>query len=428
MNLVRVEKTFRGDSHHSISPSETVERALARVKAANLDAKINLNDISRFGVGTIPVYKAGGGPRSGEWGKGVSIEQSRASALMEAVERYSAVTAAKSRIRTRGRVHQEALEYVSFKALVPSNIQHFLYDDLDTLDDSVIDWVQAARVGNEAAVLVPATRAFLAYRSPNITDFTCSNGLSANNTLEEAIVQGASEVIERHIYHTFYLNKANRCTPRINLASAVNEHLIQTIENLESAGYVVLANDHSDDWSIPTVSTLVFNPSDNRQFNSVGAYVHFGTAPDPEIALIRCLTETVQSIAVCTLKGAFSSTEEVPAFVKDEIQWRLLADKTHSFSKLPNCSKSDFLEEINEVERTIGAHGSSLIYCDLTDPKLGLPVVRVLCPGLQPNFLLLGRAPNSFKSAISKHIEAQDDILSEVKLGNFFEQKVTQWV
>jgi ribosomal protein S12 methylthiotransferase accessory factor len=425
MNLCSVKKTYWADSHHSVSPSQTVVSAVERLRNSPLNLLDGLKDITEFGGTKIPVHAVG--VRANEWGKGLLPDQSRASAIMERIERYSSVAAGRLKRAelTFGPRHSLRHRTLCFAELTPCNVQLFLVEDLSSVDNRPLVWAPSFSLTHKTRVYLPASRVFLAFRQPWCPDFTCSNGLSANNTFEEAIVQGLSELIERHAYHCFYLNGCNNA-PRIDLTTVRNELLAKGIADLESLGYIVIANDHSQGLPLPTVSVLLFKPDDNVEFVTPGSYVHFGTATDPEIALTRCITESVQSMAVARYRRRCKPAcpNELPELVESELLWRLDGNRCVAISSLPNCASNDFLDEVQFLVDKIEAMGHEVVVSDLTHPAIGVPVVRVTCPGLQPNFLLLNRSPFSFKSCVSRYIDAQAQVHEAAKSGRFFEQHV----
>ena len=137
-----------------------------------------------------------------------------------------------------------------------------------------------------------------------------SNGFSAGNSIEEALVQGASEVIERYSMYTIdmrdydnYSHNIDKNKPKgdykqldINSIS-INEDNKQIIEKIINAGNKLYIYDLSYTLNLPTVMIVVYNT------NTSNFHTHYGSHPVFNIALERCLTETYQGIF--TLNNAF---------------------------------------------------------------------------------------------------------------------------
>ena len=117
-----------------------------------------------------------------------------------------------------------------------------------------------------------------------------SNGTCTGNTPYEAIVQGLSEIFERHV--NIYLI-ANRITPPTvpDEYLATFENLHSMIKDIEKKGpYSVMVKDCSLGKGYPVVAVILIN------YESQTYKVKFGSHPSFEISLERCLTELFQGI------------------------------------------------------------------------------------------------------------------------------------
>lgn len=423
MKIQTVKKYFWTDSPHSKNPSETVEHALAQVRGSGLNIFDDLKDISEFGTNAIPIYHVSSGVSGNEWGKGLTHDQSKASAVMERIERYSAVHSIKTRqssLKLAPRVDLQERS-LSLDDLTASNLQHYLYKDLGSIDNLEVLWTRVSSLTLKDQLWVPASRAFFGCKQPIIKDFMCSNGLSANNTIEEAIIQGLSELIERHIYHLHYMNINRPAPTRIDFSDLHSDTLARVIEDLISSGYLVIANYHPTPLPFCTVSVLLFNPSENHTFDNGGCYVHFGTASNPEVALARCITECIQSMAAEKFRGRGLSMKPtiIPRRVRQELEWRLKEGRVVKVSGISHFQFDDFLDDLNMAISTLEKIGHEVLVSELTHEKIGIPVVRVICPGLQPNFLLLGKSIHSARSAISKYVDRHELYWKNAREGNF---------
>jgi YcaO-like protein with predicted kinase domain len=431
MQLRSVKKGYWVDTHQSRSPSETLRVVNDAIAASGLSVLNGLEEITDFAGTSIPVFRViVDQADSREWGKGLSKEQCQVSATMERIERFSAARAPTS-LRNKCRIGRRVDlpdRVVDLEATGFCNLHYFLYPDLSTIGSLSRRWVDAYSLTHKEPVLLPASRVFLGYRDVEFPDFSDSTGLAANSTIEEAIIQGLAEVIERHVYHCFYLGQDNYA-PRIDLESTRSPELKDAIASLESLGFVIIANDHSSGAALPTISSLCFQPEAECLFEDRSAYVHFGTAPDPEVALMRCITETIQSVAVRQYKRqrgshAPSNGGVLPSVVVDELGWRLASDGPIEMSSISSAARDDIKDEIDVVVQKLSSVGTEVIVADLTDPLIKIPVVRVICTFLQPNFLMLGWSANSFKSRVTKHLSLCDEVHAGARAGTFFEQQV----
>lgn len=121
-----------------------------------------------------------------------------------------------------------------------------------------------------------------------VKSLNMSNGMAAGNTLEEALVQGYSELLERYVQRQVI--EHNLTPPLIEKEELDSYPYVKTmIERIESSGpYRVLVRDCSMGKDLPVVCGIVINQKEQ----SFG--VRFGAHPDIQIALERVFTEALQ--------------------------------------------------------------------------------------------------------------------------------------
>ena len=114
-----------------------------------------------------------------------------------------------------------------------------------------------------------------------------SNGGAAGNSMEEAIVQAISEIIERH--HKLTVIKEGVSLPDIP-ESILSQYktAYSIITNLRNRGLKVIVKDCSMNKKFPVVCVCYIDPQSGRY------HTHFGAYPILEIALERTLTESFQ--------------------------------------------------------------------------------------------------------------------------------------
>lgn len=118
--------------------------------------------------------------------------------------------------------------------------------------------------------------------------FTGTNGMAAGNTLDEAIVQGACEILER--YAAIQILTKGLTPPEIPRAEVEQyEQIYKVIEEIETnKNYRVSIFDASLGKGVPCVICAI----KNLQYQTVG--IKFGAYPHMQIALERCLSEAFQ--------------------------------------------------------------------------------------------------------------------------------------
>lgn len=218
----------------------------------------------------------------------------------------------------------------------------------------------------------------------NILDnLYASNGMAAGNTLNEAVVQALSEIIERSIKNRII----SRGIGLPDIPPAVIDqypHISQGIKILEKGNYKLFLKDASLGGKFPVVNiTLV-----NRETS--GCYAAFGAHPDFETALLRCFTELLQGRTTDQL-----DTFPLPSFDLDItgdpenlethfvdssgiIPWQMLKDDPdYSFFSW-GCKGST--EQMKEQLLTLMDQEGYQVYM-ASYKHLGIDVCRILVPG-----------------------------------------------
>lgn len=114
-----------------------------------------------------------------------------------------------------------------------------------------------------------------------------TNGCAAGNTMEEALVQGISEIVERH--HQLQIIDQAICPPDIP-DEILKKYPVayDIIKFVRSNGYRVIIKDCSLGENFPVVGACFIHEKSGRY------HTHFGAYPIFEIALERALTESFQ--------------------------------------------------------------------------------------------------------------------------------------
>lgn len=116
-----------------------------------------------------------------------------------------------------------------------------------------------------------------------------SNGMAAGNSLEEAIVQGLSEICER--YSMFQIIKNKISMPDIPSELYMKyDNIKNMIEYYENNGYKLHIKDASLNKKLPVVC-LIAEDKENNIF-----YMNFGAQPSLPVAIERTLTELSQGV------------------------------------------------------------------------------------------------------------------------------------
>jgi thiazole/oxazole-forming peptide maturase SagD family component len=235
-------------------------------------------------------------------GKGRTEAQARASAVCEALERFSgvwtphvpAVPSAWRDLHRRAVHPQDVLlfspEQYAARDAWNADPKHRLHRIPVPFDESrTIDFTPAWSLTQEEEVLVPSGLVW--FGQPDLADHfyavTDSNGGAAGNTLDEAVLQGLCEVCERDAVALWWYNRMSR--PQVDLDSFGDPYVGVLRDFYADMGRSIWVLDLSTDLSVP-----VFAAISRREDEVEDIMLGFGAHPDPCIALFRALTELNQ--------------------------------------------------------------------------------------------------------------------------------------
>ncbi|MEA5037655.1 MAG: YcaO-related McrA-glycine thioamidation protein [Methanocorpusculum sp.] len=369
-------KVYTGWTERSCTPDETLRRIEQLVPESGITRVADITDLDRIG---IPVYScirptAADGAISVYNGKGGTPAEARVAGIMEGIERYSA----------------EA---------IPRDIANLSYSNIRKIETAVdpkdlilphssdpnleIPWVDGWDITNNESVKLP----LCAVIHPNPFSYptlfrTSSNGIASGNTLEEAIFYALTEVIERDAWS---LVETTRITgPKL---TDLPQKAAEMLAKFTAAGVDVTLRDITSDIGIPTIAAV----SDDIELKDPRLLtIGMGTHTNSEIAMIRALSEVAQSRAT-QIHGAredatLAQFREMMGYdrVKRMNAYWFKGDEYRSASEIPDNSSGDFKTDIELIVKNLAAVGlDRVIVCDLTDPALRIPVVRVVVPGLE---------------------------------------------
>jgi ribosomal protein S12 methylthiotransferase accessory factor len=165
------------------------------------------------------------------------------------------------------------------------------------------------------------TLEFLPFRPIQI--IAGSNGMCSGNTRDEALIQGISEIFERFVLKSIYLNPF--CPPDIPLSCFSETETSSIITHLtKNHRFSIRIKDCSMDMNYPVIGVLIRNDKQEYSF-------HLGSDPNPITALERCFTEMHQGGRICfkSLRELYGARE----YNLDNPFWRKnLSDTIRSYS------------------------------------------------------------------------------------------------
>jgi len=320
-------------------------------------------------------------------GKGISDEQSKASALCESIERHAAqyqgdepwIWGAPGELATHTIFPQQLAcfserQYGEFQRQLSNQqptgyLKKHLVNKYST--DTPLHWTPAWSFTQQVHCYVPFTYCYgnTPFEDEIYSRFN-SNGCAAGNTLEEAILQGFLELIERDATAIWWYNKATR--PAVCLDELPKES-IDPLENSLSGEWDYWVLDLTHDFDIPVMVAIGLHRK--SKIYSLG----FGCHLDSRLACQRALTELCQLIAIKDQHSAPFNFKEIATepflLPKENTPEKQLS----KFKRSRNTDiKDDILFCVEQAKRL----ELETLVVDYTRPDLPIHTARVIVPGL----------------------------------------------
>jgi ribosomal protein S12 methylthiotransferase accessory factor len=253
-----------------------------------------------------------------------------------------------------------------------------------------IDWTPLWSLSAEETHYLPTSLCYYGYRGADpLFARGDSNGCAAGAIIEEAVLQGLLELIERDAVALWWYNRVRR--RGVDLESADDPYVLELVRHYSDLRRDLWALDVTSDFGIPAFAALsrrVDQPEEDIIYG-------FGAHLDPGIALTRALTELSQSLeAVPSATGPESARTYRGG--EDAIRWwrtvrtadagYLMPDLEAGPRRLQdfeNLASDDLCQDILTCIDLAATSGIEVLVLDQTRPDVGFPVVRVVAPGLR---------------------------------------------
>ncbi|HVP94418.1 MAG TPA: YcaO-related McrA-glycine thioamidation protein [Methanoregulaceae archaeon] len=377
MELRSSKKTYSKETQRTVPPEETLHRVEKLLPEAGITRVADITSLDRIG---IPVFSsirptALNGAISVYNGKGATPIEAKVSAMMEGIERFSAEPSEREILNAPFPGLPEGIDAVNpLDLILPEGADPGI----------VIPWMEGYDIAADEPVWVPTNAVF--HPLPKYTPAlfrTNTNGLASGNTLEEATFHALMELIERDAWSIAEVmkNTGSRLTHIDNGLPA------ELLSRFSDAGVDIIIKNITSDIGIPTIAAV---SDDVRLKDPTLLTIGMGTHTNAEIALLRAITEVAQS-RLTQIHGAREDTN-VADFrrkigyerTKRMNRYWFESIREEDFSAVPSCDSDDFQKDIVRVVSSLAKSGlERVIVVDLTRPNIGVPVVRVIVPGLE---------------------------------------------
>jgi ribosomal protein S12 methylthiotransferase accessory factor len=378
--LKECPKVYILETHRSKTPDSTLQFVERMKEVIGVQSFWNATSVDRIG---IPVFTCDrvrpDGSKTSHTGKGVSPIQAQVSITMEAIERYC------SEFMEEYRKQLIAGSYrylrTQFNVLDPETM--ILSCESNYQPDREINWVWGYDLLREEEILVPACAVYHPFHEDRVFLFsTHTNGIAAGNTMEEAVIHGLAEVIERDAWSIAQYTM-NFTDALFIENSPENQFIIEIFKKLEAADIEIVAKDITSDIGVPVVAAFSRDLVHRRMLPIDGLGAHL----DPRVAMVRALLEVTTTRALFLQKYGLEGMQGSPLYMsreEDHNDPRFYAYRQKGFSQLEVGYSQDILLDIRSIMQKLSSRGlTRVIAVNLTRGDVGIPTVRMIIPGLE---------------------------------------------
>ncbi|MBI9075910.1 MAG: YcaO-like family protein [Desulfatibacillum sp.] len=372
-------KTDNKDQDKVTTPEKTLERFRERLAQVDLDI---LEKTVRVDNGRldIPVFMSMCGSDARvvtgnrkQMGKGGTAAQAEASAVMELAERFSLYAFSNN----PGNFVVDTQLNLRDRAMTPLAIAHSVSDTSNEAEKALglfsrypQRWCPGTNLTTGQQVMVPFDWFF------SINEF---NGASAGNATEEALCQGISEVVERHV--CALVSRESIATPLIRRDSITDPMALELIDKFDKNGIELFLSDLTLGMGVPTVGALAYDPATMGSSSEIVWTA--GTAPNPQKALCRAITEVAQ------LGGDFNSNANYLAsglpkpITLSEVDYVIHSSLETRIQDMPDLSNSNIRREVEGLVSSLSVFGLEVVAIETTHSGLAVPAFYSIVPGTQ---------------------------------------------
>jgi len=344
-------------------------------------------------------------------GQAQSYSSSTRLGLLEGLERYAGQfprATATGVYDTYQNLSPNALDPTECGMYSPEFYRHHsgFYEPFSS--DRPTHWVWGHSIRDDRPVLVPEQLAFYLDRRPDKKFVQeCSNGCASGSCVEEAVLHGMLEIMERDAFLLCWYGGA--ALTQIDVSSCSDPRIHLMVDRVDRIGYHMMLFDIRVDLPIPVVMAVA-----ERHDGGLGAFCFAaGAGFDPETAILSAMAETASFVPGLDERVQASMPEllEMAADydnVKNLNHHPLLyglpemADKARSliesstvrtmdeiYGDWNRCrpANEDLTDDVRYLVDRFAEVGSDVIVIRQTSPEqkhAGIETVCVIAPGLVP--------------------------------------------
>jgi ribosomal protein S12 methylthiotransferase accessory factor len=378
---LRLPVAYADGTHRVAAPLDTLARIRPLLADMGITRVANITGLDRLGIPTWCAIRPICKQLQVTNGKGITHDAAKVGALMEGIEHWHA----ESPVGEFRRASAAELEREGEAFVPPSALPDFSPEvDHHLTAQRVIDWVRGERIAPRMPVWLPVCAAFVV--EPMLADYT-TNGLASGNHLVEATLHALYEIIERDAMAE--LLRGGLRLPRgesrvVDLDTLPAGSLAALRDRLDRAGIAVTLVRVASSVPVSTFWATFIDPASPAACSSVN--IGHGTHLDPTVAAIRAITEAAQARLTFIHGAREDLTPEAYEFSGVHERLRRFFEVQRGdlpWSAVVDRSSGDLAKDLRTVLGALRTAGHREVYrIDLTNPRFGIPVVKMFVPGM----------------------------------------------
>ena len=382
------KKRFLSGTHRTADPDETWARIVPVLPDVGITRVADVTGLDCIGIPVCNAIRPNARSLSVSQGKGVTLTHARVSAAMEAIELFHAE-------RTPAHVEEATFDRLGAAHAVDPGRLSLLSGPQNGLGQVPLSWVRGLDLIADCPVRVPRDVVTCDLRSDAPSDrvfLTSSNGLGAGNTREEAILHAVCEVIERDAtcLHQSLSARIGHEPALIDTRTIDDPLCLWLIDRIAAAEIDLHVWALYSDLGVPSFGCSISDRPGGRILGApIGTFQGYGTHPDRGVALSRAMTEAVQARLTYISGGRDDLFRDDYASIQTArnrrgwLAWLERGTVATGFRDVGGWVSDDVAVDLGRVLDLLVRHGfNQVVVVDLAIAGIGIPVVKVVVPGL----------------------------------------------
>ncbi len=377
-------KHSTADPDRTCSPQDTLRRIDSRKRDFGITRVADVTGLDRIGIPVAIAVRPTARSVAVSQGKGRDLVSAKVSALMEAVEVW----------------HAENIEAPLCLASIGDLRKEGRACDVDRLpsvagrerpDHTRLLWVLGQDLVSDRPKLVPFEMVHADYAPPVKPGHglfpASTNGLASGNHPLEALCGAICELIERDALAVWHQKPLEEISKTRMAPGSINPPACRWASDLiAKAGLDAAIWDATSDLGIAAFLCLVHDPRSHDDHIGLGSGAH----PNAGVALMRALTEAAQT-RLTYIAGSRDDLDSEEFTPRGHAQKRRLAQgllqagpPARNFRDVASNASGTLRGDLDWLIKRLTACGiEEVVAVDLSKAEVGIPVMRVVIPGLE---------------------------------------------